>query len=514
MSLYQYLSKKARTVILTAFFCPSMMASQQLDSTLQLPLGYDPIAAMLDSLVTQSYIQKLDFATPKNESGYLPYEIPTFTSEVYKARMEKIQTPIPLAYNREVAEYVELYAIKRRSTCERVMGLSQLYFPIFEQALDQNDLPHELKYLAIVESALNPCAVSPVGATGIWQFMLQTGKMYDLKINSYIDERRDPLKATNAACKYFKDMYAIYKDWLLVIASYNCGPGNVNKAIARSGGKRTFWEISPYLPRETRGYVPAFVAVTYLMNYPNEHNLRAIAPLYNYFEVDTVLIDQKTTLREIADGIAMSEDQLAFLNPIFKKRIIPEGDEPYALRLPVSKVNPFLANLENIIRPQQSLASNADGGEMFSDASTYITKTIKKQHKVRRGENIGSIANKYNCSTSQIKKWNRLRSSKLYAGQRLTVYVEVKKKQATPTVIASNSVTVQAPSDTMAIVAHMGQTNSEVAEFKYHIVQRGDTLWNIAQRYEGVTVQQIKRLNKLNGNAIKVGTKLKLGVKG
>lgn len=498
-----------------------------------LPKGYDPIVAMLDSLVSQNFVQKLNFSSAANQQNnpYQPYEVPTFSDEIYKSRIEKIQTPIPLCYNQQVKDYIDLYGLNRRSTLERVMGLSQLYFPMFEQALDQNDLPHELKYLAIVESALNATAVSPVGATGLWQFMLGTGKMYNLKVNSYIDERRDPLKATYAACEYFKDMYAIYKDWLLVIASYNCGPGNVNKAIARSGGKKTFWEIFQYLPRETRGYVPAFIAVTYIMNYQSEHNLAAIPPIINFYEADTVLIDQKISLKEIANAINTSEDLLAYLNPVYKKKYIPIGDESYVLRLPSNKVNTFIANMDEIFKPQDNdvadvLTANA------TDNVNLISKTIKKQHKVRKGENIYSIANKYDCSASQIKKWNRLKSLKVYAGQRLNVYVSVKQNLAdagqnkkasiNKTAVEKGKVEAVAADSAKNVSKDSSATDTSAQtkenptnlNFVYYTVQPGDTLWNIAQRYQGVTVQELKRTNNISGNAIKVGRRLKVMVKG
>ena len=207
--------------------------------------NYDPISANLDSLVNLVYIQRLqNNVTPSGT--FKPYEVPTYSAEVYKNRMEKIQTPIPLAYNNQVHEYIELYGYRKRQLTERVMGLASYYFPLYEQILDQEGLPMEFKYLSIVESALNPMATSRVGAAGLWQFMLSTGRLYGLNVTSYIDERRDPEKSTRAACQYFKDMYAIYNDWLLVIAAYNCGAGNVNRAIQRSGGKKTFWEISRY----------------------------------------------------------------------------------------------------------------------------------------------------------------------------------------------------------------------------------------------------------------------------
>jgi membrane-bound lytic murein transglycosylase D len=399
------------------------------------------------------------------------------------------------------------------------MGLANLYFPLYEQILDQQGLPLEFKYLSIVESALNPTAVSRMGATGLWQFMLNTGKLYNLKVNSFIDERRDPAKATMAACEYFKNMYDIYHDWLLVIAAYNCGAGNVNKAIARSGGKTSFWEISPYLPRETRGYVPAFIAVTYLMNYPLEHNLIAVPPVISYFEADTVMVDQKISLREIADATGLPVELVSYLNPIYKKGIIPDGDESYVLRLPSNKINTYIANLENIFNSSEpdaaAMITQDDGSPL--DPTAFASK-VKKYHTVKRGEHLSTIANRYSCSTQDLKRWNKLRSTRIHSGQKLLVFVTNKlkaeqkvsvKSPGTGTAVNkdtnfSSSVTKAKPSTSKA--------GSKNAKFVYHIVQPGDTLWNIAKRYGGLTVQEIKTINQLSSNNLKPGTKLKVRI--
>ncbi len=501
----------------------------------------DPISSMLDSLVNLSYIQRINFAAAGTQqtNNFQPYEVPTYADDIYKKRIQKIQTPIPLTYNSQVRQYIDMYALKKRALTERVMGLSNLYFPLYEQILDQQGLPLEFKYLSIVESALNPTAVSRVGATGLWQFMLATGKLYNLKVNSFIDERRDPAKATYAACQYFKDMYEIYHDWLLVIAAYNCGAGNVNKAIARSGGKRTFWEISPYLPSETKGYVPAFIAVTYLMNYPSEHNLTAVPPVISYFEADTVMVDQKVSLREIADATNLPVELISYLNPLYKKGIIPDGDESYVLRLPSNRINTYLANVENIFSSSEPDVTAMVTGEdeLPLDPTTYVSKVIKKYHTVKRGEGIASIANRYNCSAKDLKRWNKLRSTKLHSGQRLAVFVTAKQKieqkaslktaSVAPSAVKSNSTSAPVDKDENNITANQNSDTSSSnhvdsakgskssagsMKFVYHIVQPGDTLWNIAKRYEGVTVAELKAMNRLYSNNLKPGTKLKVAV--
>ncbi len=482
-------------------------------------IDYDPIAATLDSLVSLNYIQRLGTGSSTSASGnFKPSETPVYADDIYRKRIQKIQTPIPLAFNSEVKEYINLYAVKKRGLTERVMGLANLYFPLYEQILDQQGLPQEFKYLSIVESALNPMAVSPCGATGLWQFMLATGKMYNLKINSFIDERRDPEKSTYAACQYFKDMYAIYNDWLLVIAAYNCGAGNVNRAIARSGGKKTFWEISPYLPRETRGYVPAFIAVTYLMSYTQEHNLNAVPPIISYFEADTVKVDQRVSLRDVADATNTPIELLTYLNPVYKKGIIPDGDEPMTLRLPIGKINTYLANSSMIYKPEdESTASFASAADHSDD---FISNLVKKFHKVKSGEHLQSIARLYRCSVNELKQWNHIKKNRLVAGQKLTVYVTEKKKNdklvSKPATEKPVVAVVKAkPADSVQTSAQQSVVMvSKPAEdkmtFAYHTVQPGDTLWKIAQRYEGMTVQQIKEINRLESNDLKIGTKLKV----
>jgi membrane-bound lytic murein transglycosylase D len=366
--------------------------------------------------------------------------------------------------------------------------------------------------------------------------MLGTGKLYNLKVNSYIDERKDPYKATLAACQYFKDMYAIYKDWLLVIASYNCGPGNVNKAIVRSGGKTNFWEISPYLPQETRGYVPAFIAVTYLMHYTAEHNLNAVPPVISFYEADTVLVNHSVPLRQISESLNVSEELLRYLNPVYKKGVIPNSEEPAVLRLPANKMNFFLANMNTILVPEVLENKNLAAAPASEDPNyTYVSRTIKKYHKVRRGERLSSLADRYECSVQDIKHWNKLRSTKLVNGQRLAVYVTVREKKALKnetelsmvskasndsaknSSVASDSMPANAaPADTQNLAANNTKpvVKSNDDKFLYHVVQPGDTLWNIAMRYDGVTVQQLRKINRLNSNALKVGTKLKVQVDG
>ncbi len=543
--------------LLIAFFLlnlttiSSAQDSREISNASTVEESYDPITAMLDSLVTLTHVvryNQLD-ANCFDPNAVVPGSVPSFSDKEYADRISKIVSPIPLSYNEHVKGFIELYAKRKRGLTQRAMGLSNLYFPMFEEILDREGLPLEFKYLSVVESALNPTAVSRVGATGIWQFMYNTGLIYNLKVNSYTDERRDPLKATFAACQYFKDMYAIYEDWLLVIAAYNCGAGNVNKAIKRSGGKKNFWEIMQYLPKETRGYVPAFIAVAYVMNYSREHNLYPVSPAYSYFEVDTITVNSAINFKALSKAIDLPADVISFLNPIYKKGIIPDVGSNYILRLPTSKMAMFMAGQEQIFAESQPPARPVYASRSYKgtelaqrgdqeDTYETVKKRVKKVHAVRRGENLGSIAGRYDMSVQQIKKMNRLKSNTLRAGQRLSVYawvntkVPVKNEQTTE--MAENKKAGLTDSDTAQLLTNHAAQDihaDQVADTKekeaqaenvteaspryiYHVVQPGDTLWNIARRYEGVTVEMIKDINNLNNANLKPGTRLKVIVNG
>jgi membrane-bound lytic murein transglycosylase D len=491
----------------------------------------DPIVEMLDSLVMLNNVIRYNSQNTYGEGITQGKDAPRYSAEIYEQRLAKIYSPIPLVYNSEVQQYIDLYAYRKRELTSRVLGLSNLYFPLFEEILDKEGLPLEFKYLSVVESALNPVAVSRVGATGLWQFMYNTGKMYNLNVNSFYDERRDPVKATHAACRYFKDMYAIYGDWLLVIAAYNCGAGNVNKAIRRSGGKTNFWEISRYLPAETRGYVPAFIAVTYVMNYSSEHSIFPVLPAYNYFEVDTVAVDRGITLRKISEAIDLPLDVLSYLNPVYKKGVIPETAEDNYLRLPASKVAAYInavpALFDPVVTPLLASVDDEDSpvgtGMLTAQANngTYKVESrkIKQTHTVRSGESLSVISQKLNCTVANLKSWNRLKSARLAKGQRLCYYTTVKVKvpvEAKDFAEAKVTPAKTQESDTVVAaekVATVQNTNAAVAkkEFIYHMVQKGDTLWNIAQRYKGVTVAQIMKINRIKSTTnLKPGTKIKV----
>jgi len=486
----------------------------------------DFIVAALDSLANLKYFE--GFECPNDEQlrdvfGFTPGFVPVYADSVYYNRLKKLDanTPISLTYNQYVKDYIELYAVKKRGLMARVMGLAQIYFPLFEEQLDRFNMPLELKYLAIVESALNASARSPMGATGLWQFMYGTGKAYNLNVSSMVDDRRDPIKSTVAACQHMNDLYKMYNDWLLVLAAYNSGAGNVNKAIRRSGGKMDFWQIRPFLPNETRGYVPAFIAVNYVMAYAAEHNLKPVNPLYHHYEIDTVIIRDVLTFYQISELLNVSMEELQFLNPSFKSGIIPATpDNAYTLRLQKKNIPGFVNN-------EAALYAFRTQAEVEKEQVLAMMKTVTQAeyHKVKKGESLGRIAQKYRCTVNDLKRWNRLKSTNIQIGQRLIVRpesvmeVNLAAKKPTPQVapVAKN---VQAPEgETLAHNEHKSdsvimespvQKTSVKIENRYHKVKNGESLGRIANKY-GLSVTELKTYNKLKSNTIHPGDKLIVG---
>lgn len=353
---------------------------------------------------------------------------PTFSDSVYIDRLSRMPTVMEMPYNEIVRKFIDMYAGRLRNQVSFMLSACNFYMPIFEEALDAYGLPLELKYLPIIESALNPSAVSRAGACGLWQFMLATGKIYGLESNSLVDERRDPIKATWAAARYLKDMYDIYKDWNLVIAAYNCGPGTINKAIRRSGGKTDYWEIYNYLPKETRGYVPAFIAANYVMTYYCKHN---ICPMETDIPeaTDTVQVNRNLHFEQIADICGTSLDQIKSLNPQFKKSIIPGESKPQTLRLPINDISTFIDKQDTIythrsnelFKNRRVVAVSDTRSTARSSKGNAATGNVT-YHKIRSGENLGSIARKYGVTVNQLKSWNGLSGTKISAGKRLKIY--------------------------------------------------------------------------------------------
>jgi membrane-bound lytic murein transglycosylase D len=351
---------------------------------------------------------------------------PVFSDSVYMERLKKIPSVFELVYNPIVKKYIELYTMRRRKQMSYMLGVGNYYFPIFEQALDALDLPMELKYLPVIESALNPRAYSVAGASGLWQFMYGTGKIYGLQGNSLVDERRVPIKATNAAVRFLRDLYKMYGDWAMVIAAYNCGPGNVNKAIKRSGGKKDYWAIYPYLPKETRGYVPAFIAATYAMTYHKEHKICPTRMELPYV-CDTVVLKDRMHLEQISSVLGIDIETLRNMNPQYRKDIIPGNGEAYTLCLPENKVGSFIDMKDSI------MAYKADSFSVVTKVVVLPAKAdpyyragggaVKKGiYVVKRGDTLSGIAQRRKVSIAKIKKWNNLKSDRIYIGQKLRIY--------------------------------------------------------------------------------------------
>ena len=357
----------------------------------------------------------------------------TVSDEVYIKRLRALPVTIEMPFNSVVKTYIEMYTQRRRTLVEEMLGMSLYYMPIFEQALEKEGLPLELKYLPVIESALNPDAISRVGATGLWQFMISTAKGLGLEVNSLVDERRDPYRASEKAAVYLKNLYNIYHDWSLVIAAYNCGPGNVNKALRRAGGSgKDFWAIYPYLPKETRGYVPAFIAANYVMTYFKNHNISpslAKKPLLT----DTIAVNQRINFNQISKVLNMPIDELRVLNPQFRRDVIPGDTHSYSLCLPTHQVYSFIMSKDSILNYRTDLYGRRDVVEpaTITDSKdiqgvegvdfTYETQTVTKWHKVRRGETLAKIAGKYGVTSSSIKRANGLRKSSVKRGQSLKI---------------------------------------------------------------------------------------------
>lgn len=409
------------------------------------------------------------------------------SSDVLKSRLAKLdaKSPFNVEYTPGLENLIKTFLKKRKASFERLMAISEYYFPMFEEHLAKYDVPLEIKYLAIVESALNPKAKSRVGATGLWQFMYPTGKQFNLEVNSYVDERYDPLKATEAACQYLSSLHTIFGDWSLVLASYNAGPGNVSKAIRRSGGSQNYWNIRKNLPRETANYVPAFLATLYIYEYKKEHGLQPKKAPMTYFETDTIAVKKRITFQQVSELLDIPVSQIEFLNPIYKLNIIPfEVDKPHYLRLPKNKIGLFVSNEDKVyayVDYQENLK------EKPYQTSIAITNNSASEesvfyHKIRSGESLGLIANKYKTTITNLRKWNNIKGNNIQAGKTLKIY------SATSPVV---------------------QNTTKASNNGYYTVKSGDSLFSIARQFPGVSVDDLKKWNDISGDAIQPGMKLK-----
>jgi membrane-bound lytic murein transglycosylase D len=480
----------------------------------------------LDSLLNLYYVQMGVQIEDADSMIYLNADstFAEFPDSVYIDRLGRLPVIMDLSYNRVVKNFIDMYTHNRRDRVQIMLRLTDYYFPMFEEIFDQYGIPEELKYLSIIESALNPRAVSRAGATGMWQFMYYTGKTYGLTINSLVDERRDPLKSTIAAASFLKDLHDIYNDWTLVIAAYNCGPGNVNKAIRRSGGKRNYWDLYYYLPRETRGYVPAFIAASYVMNYSKEHKLYPASVDFE-FHTDTIMIHDKLHLKQVAEVMGIPIEQLRDLNPQYKYDIIPGDIKAFALRIPQKQSMRFIELQDSIFAWKDSVFFNKDNIIISPTAkTTYLAdlpadKYTKLIYTVKSGDNLGFVSTWYNVQLSDIRYWNNIRQNMIRSGQRLVIYVPKGKAEkyrnienmtfAEKQTMVGKPIVNPAELNTGTYTATLEIPQS--GDFVYYTVRSGDTLWEIAKKFPGVTDSDIASLNNMREmDSIKPGQIIKI----
>lgn len=429
--------------------------------------------------------------------NYEANEIPQFSDEVYCQRLAKMDNMSPFEFtcNESSLSIVKFFATKRRDFARVVMGRSAIYFDMFEEMLAKYDMPIELKYLAVIESGLRPQVKSHAGALGLWQFMYRTGLYYGLEENSYIDERMDPVLATDAACRYLKKLHDIYNDWNMALAAYNAGPGNVNKAIRRSGGKTTYWEVRPFLPRETQGYVPNFIGAAYILTYHKEHNLLPMPAKIHNSQLDTICLKRAVKMDRITEVTGWDLDEIKALNPIYKTNYIPQTEPPQCITGPFVEIGKIIANEEKIYAPKPPViikdsvpvvSPSVDSVLVIVETEKPIVTPVKENkvisHTVRRGENLNTIAEQYSVTVEDIMAWNNMTSTRLNAGVRLKIggksgTIPVKPKQPI---------------------------------IKYYSVRSGDNFSTVARRH-GLTQSQLKKLNAgVNVNRLDIGQKLRV----
>ena len=441
-------------------------------------------------LVNEENIETIDMDSVKFESN-----VP---DSVYLERIAQMNSFITLPYNDIVKNYIIRYSEKMPTAMGRMIGLCDYYMPIFQEILNKYDMPEELKAMAIIESALNPLAVSRAGAKGMWQFMYQTAKIYGLHIDSFVDERLDPVKSADAAARYLQDAYEIFGDWNLAIASYNCGAGNVNKAIRRSGS-RAFWDIWPFLPRETRGYVPAFVGALYAMNFHKEHGIKPEA-VQMPAHVDTFKITKMLHLKQVSELTGAPLEELKNLNPQYRHDIIPGNEREYILRIPYNYTNAFIDCEDSLYTHKADVYFNPTTLKRLKDGGDGE----RIVYRVQNGDYLGRIATKYRVSVNQIKRWNGLKNNNIRVGQRLIIYRGGKGPASSTSTSSTNTSSTQ----TTAAKPVM----SASGDYMTYTVQSGDSFYLIAKRYPGVSAQNIMDFNGIDSSKLKPGMKIKIPV--
>lgn len=473
----------------------------------------DLFSAEIDS-ATSTWFVKNAFRNDSLEVSLLDVYPRNIPDSVYIQRLQETKQVIDLSYNPAVLSFIKMYTERKRDQVERMIGLSEYYFPMFEEILDKHDLPLELKYLSIIESALDPVATSRVGAMGLWQFMYGTAKMLNLEISSFVDERRDPVKSSEAAAIYLKKLFGIYNDWHLAIAAYNCGPGNVDRAIKRSGGKTGYWDIYYLLPRETRGYVPLFIAATYMMNFYEEHNLTPRVPAMPT-EVDTIMVNSYLHFDQITANINIEKEHLEALNPMYRRGVIPATEKKsYPVVLPYKTAYEFIekdtlvfAYERNKYFPNNSLVSPAEKSSGYFTPADIKGKA-KIVYTVKSGDTVGGIAARYKVKQGDLTYWNNINRNLIRVGQKLAIYVPEKDKSKYVNLGTASTSQKQTSNNLSATTASAVNSSTD---FEYYTVRDGDNIWNISQKYAGISSDEIMQLNKIsNEKGLVVGQKLKI----
>ena len=457
-----------------------------------------------DSLLNIWYAQKLNSEVELDvESTDTAAFLSNVPDSVYIKRIEQMNSFITLPYNDIVKNHIIRYSEKMPATMGRILGMCEYYMPIFQETFDRYGLPEELMAMAIIESALNPLAVSRAGAKGMWQFMYQTAKMYGLHIDSFVDERLDPVKSADAAARYLRDAYAIFGDWNLAIASYNCGAGNVNKAIRRSGSRK-FWDLWAFLPRETRGYGPAFVGALYTVHYYKEHGIKP-EPVQMPAHVDTFHINKMLHLKQVSELTGAPIDELKNLNPQYKHEIIPGNEREYILRLPYQYTNAFIDCEDSLYTHKADTYFNPatikrikDGG----DGERIV-------YRVQSGDYLGRIATKYRVSVAQIKRWNNLKSNDIRVGQKLIIY----RGGKAPATSTSSTSKPAASTSTQTKPAQSKPVTSANGEYVTYTVKSGDSFYSISKNYPGVSAQNIMDFNGIESSKLRPGMTIKIPLK-
>jgi membrane-bound lytic murein transglycosylase D len=491
-------SEKTDTILMSA----DPLDSSDIFRLAEIELSLSELDQNLNNMMNLWYVQdstSTDSALTEIPSVDVETFVPQFEDSVYIARIAALCSPIQLTYNNVVRNLIDRYTLRIRDKLEVMLGLSEYYFPMIEEILDEYGLPLELKYVAVIESALNPRVVSRAGATGMWQFMLGTARLNKLEVTTFVDERRDPVKSTRAGAMYLKDLYKIYGNWHLAIAAYNCGPGNVNKAIRRAGGGiKDFWEIYPYLPKETRAYVPAYIAAMYSMTYYKEHNL---TPAYiNIPPVsDSIMINQDLNLLQVSEVMNIPIEELRSINPQYRRDIIPGSSKLYPLRVPTQMATQFIALSDSIFNyKKDEYLSHAYRSRTPAGVTKSVTNIAGKEkinHRIGTGETLGVIAQKYKVRVSDLQAWNGLSGTRIRAGRTLAVYVQPSGKAAALKTAASSTEKVEPLKE---------------GEYLIYQVRSGDSVWKIARDY-GVSEDEVLQWNNLGRSTkLSVGQRLKI----